>query len=219
MLYNFINIKEFLYKPGQFYEIPTFQRPYTWTKEDAELFIEDLENIHSHTEKEHYFGSIICDQYGSKSEIIDGQQRATTVLLMITALYHIFEDHPDRTTETYHNPSVVRNHFLYNEDSQLEKNRIKLRTVTVDNLIFEKIFKREALTPNEKSSRLNTVYQYFYDYFKNKPDSTSYIDDLKRFRVIDLTIQPGVDDDSQRIFESINSTGAKLVASDLIRNE
>lgn len=66
------NIKLFLYTPNKFFEIPNFQRPYSWTADNVQMFLDDLEEV-KRGDKKHYFGSIVYINDGDRSIIIDGQ--------------------------------------------------------------------------------------------------------------------------------------------------
>ncbi len=208
------NINTFLYTPGKYFVIPDFQRPYSWDKINITSFIEDLESVML-GKKKHYFGSIVYINEGNNSTIIDGQQRATTVLLMLTALYHIAIDRPSSSTIT---SEEIKEKYLFNRHDYSENaNRIKLKTVTTDNTIFEHIFNRTELTENNKDSRLYQAYSHFYEYFKDRNDLKKYVDVLENFEVVTIALDAS-DDNPQRIFESINSTGKPLTDGDKIRN-
>lgn len=225
------NIHDFLYTPGASYVVPIFQRPYSWTVDNAKDFLADLEAVHENPEKEHYFGSVVTGSERFDADIIDGQQRVTTTLLMLTAIYHIGLKFPDKLSLDHYKTDDINEKFLFNPNARdgIEQNRIKLRTVTVDDEIFEKIYRlytkenntlqtADDLTAVEKSSRLYLVYRYFYDYFKNKPELSAYVKALERFLIVQILIDTTNGDDAQRIFESINSTGEPLSNGDKIRN-
>lgn len=208
------NINTFLYTPGKYFVIPDFQRPYSWDKANIISFIEDLESVML-GDKKHYFGSIVYINEGNNSTIIDGQQRATTVLLMLTVLYHIASDKPESSSIS---AEEIKEKYLYNRHSYSENaNRIKLKTVTTDNEIFEHIFSRTELDENGKNSRLFQAYLLFYEYFKERTNLKKYVDVLENFEVVTIALDAS-DDNPQRIFESINSTGKPLTDGDKIRN-
>lgn len=214
MKVNHDNILTFVYTPGKYFIIPDFQRPYSWDKANIDSFIEDLELVMLRNKK-HYFGSIVFINEGNNnSTIIDGQQRATTVLLMLTALYHIATDRPSSSTIT---AEEIKEKYLYNKHDYSENvNRIKLRTVTTDNAIFEQIFER-SFTENSKDSKLYQAYDHFYKYFEERNDLKKYVDVLENFEVVTIALDSS-DDNPQKIFESINSTGKPLTDGDKIRN-
>lgn len=206
------NIKRFLYTPNKYFEIPDFQRPYSWEEGNVKAFLSDLNSARK-TKRNHYFGSIVYVSNGRESTIIDGQQRATTALLMITAIYHLILEDPSKSTMP---ADQIKKEFLINEFGDVA-NRIKLRTVTVDDKIFKKIFELDVKNKADKESRLFRAYEMFYEHFQNKDELDTYIDTLEKFEIVDICLEAS-DDNPQRIFESINSTGSPLTDGDKIRN-
>jgi len=167
--------------------------------------------------KKHYFGSVVYVNDGDSSIVIDGQQRATSVLLMITAIYHLAEEHPEKSAMF---ADHIKDDYLYNKYAKrygTEENRIKLRAVTTDNEIFEKIFSKAQLTDREKDSKLYKAYTFFYDYFRDRNELHTYIDALEDFEIVTIILDKD-DDNPQKVFESINSTGKALTDGDKIRN-
>lgn len=209
------DIKEFLYTPGRFFKIPDFQRPYSWDKANILNFLDDLEQV-IETNRKHFFGSIVYINEGdNNSTIIDGQQRATTVLLMLTAIYHILLDSPERGD--IHAEEILENYLFNSKDYYKEKNRIKLRTVTTDDIIFKEIFERKEFSPNSRDSKLYQAYEVFYNYFKERSGLEEYVNKLSNFEIVKIILESS-DDNPQKVFESINSTGKPLTDGDKIRN-
>src|SRR5690606_37039700 len=89
------NILHFIYKSTQFFQIPDFQRPYTWDAAIVEAFLNDLEHVRK-SSRNHYFGTIVYVPEADHFTVIDGQQRLTTTLLMLVAIYHILREHPEK---------------------------------------------------------------------------------------------------------------------------
>lgn len=210
------NIKDFLYTPNKYFVIPDFQRPYSWEKSNVDSFLADVESV-LNKDKVHFFGSVVYIIENNDSVIIDGQQRSTTVLLMLTALYHIVLEHSEKCSIP---AEQIKKEYLYNEFAARkgdEENRIKLRTVTTDNEIFEYIFENNDLSEKHKESKLYRVYYQFYNYFLEKENLERYIDILDRFEIVTIALDTG-DDNPQEVFESINSTGKPLSDGDKIRN-
>ena len=211
------DIKGFIYTPGKHFLIPEFQRPYSWEIDNIKTFLADLEELNE-TTKNHYFGTVVYVNDTSDmnaSAIIDGQQRVTTTLLMIMAIYHHAKENPD----TCEMPAGdISNNYLFNSSEySKEENRIKLRTVTTDNVIFEKLYEQKELTSEEKQNKLFKAYTYFYEYFESRQNLEKYIMNLSRFKIMSIALDAS-DDNPQRVFESINSTGKPLTDGDKIRN-
>jgi uncharacterized protein with ParB-like and HNH nuclease domain len=158
-------MKKFLYTPGMFFEIPEFQRPYSWQANNVQEFLSDLEEC-IEKQKKHYFGTVVqvedTDSTYSNA-IIDGQQRVTTSLLMIAAIYHLAKKDPTLIENPETTVEKIEYQYLINKD--LDNNRVKLRTVTTDNQILQRIFDvngdESRLTLKERQSNLFQVYSEF----------------------------------------------------------
>jgi len=198
------SIADFLSRKNVTFKIPEFQRPYAWDTDNVNTLIEDLEYTVSNNTK-HYFGSVVYSDSDTENEftIIDGQQRVTTVILLITALFHILKD------------ENIKTRFL----TANYTNKIKLRTVTTDNSYLIAILnnKQEELGAKFRKHKLWNTYALFRDYLKNKENLVKYLDGLYRFEIVDVHLQRD-DDSPNKVFESINSTGRPLSAGDKIRN-
>lgn len=205
------------------FKIPEFQRPYSWGPNNAKEFLDDLEECVNNPDRNHYFGTVFYTTDSNKknvSTVIDGQQRITTVMLMIMAIYHLIDKNPELgkggdDPHEYYTCDGISDEFLY--DSEFSK--VKLRTVAYDDSIFEDIYKTggDHLSKLEKRSNLWQVYKAFYNYFETKEGLNKYINALDCFHIIKLGLDHE-DDKPQRVFESINSTGKPLTDGDKIRN-
>ena len=214
-------IQKILNASETYYEIPNFQRPYAWQTANANEFLLDLEDSVA-KKKNHYFGTVVLVEDTASSysvAIIDGQQRVTTSLLMVTAIYHLVKKDPSLIDNPETTPELIRDRYLFN--ANIDKNKVKLRTVTTDNQILQHIFDKDGeesrLDARERLSNIYQVYSTFKKYFSNKKGLDKYIDGLRLFEVISITLN-GSDDNPQRVFESINSTGKPLTDGDKIRN-
>jgi uncharacterized protein with ParB-like and HNH nuclease domain len=198
------SIAEFLSRNDATFKIPEFQRPYAWDTDNVNTFIEDLEYTVSKKTK-HYFGSVVYSDSDTENEftIIDGQQRVTTVILLITALFHILKD------------NNIKTKYLTANNT----NKIKLRTVTTDNSILDAILnnKLDELGATHRKHKLWNTYALFRDHLKTKANVIDYLDGLFRFEIVDVHLEQN-DDSPNKVFESINSTGRPLSAGDKIRN-
>lgn len=214
-------IQKILNASETYYEIPNFQRPYAWQTANANEFLADLEESVA-KRKNHYFGTVVLVEDTASSysvAIIDGQQRVTTSLLLVTAIYHLVKKDPTLIDNPETTPELIRDRYLFN--ANIDKNKVKLRTVTTDNQILQHIFDKDGeesrLEPRERTSNIYQVYSTFRKYFSNKKGLDTYIDGLRLFEVISITLNNN-DDSPQRVFESINSTGKPLTDGDKIRN-
>lgn len=208
------NILHFIYRSTQYFQIPDFQRPYTWNAEIVGAFLNDVEHVRK-SSRNHYFGTVVYVPEADHFTVIDGQQRLTTTLLMLVAIYHILREHPEKSTIT---AQQIKDQYLYDQYGAPEKDRkILLRTVTTDNIVFKKLFEGQILTVDEAANRQKKTYDQFRRYFLQCDHLETYIRALERFEIITVAIDSN-DDNPQLIFESINSTGAPLSSGDKIRN-
>ncbi len=211
-------VEDFLYTPNKSFTIPEFQRPYSWRTENVREFLADLEETIAE-DKSHYFGTVVfvLDNIDSSS-IIDGQQRVTTSLLMVMSIYHLLKSDSELSKDPVITADTVRENYLINRNNS---SRVKLRTVTTDDTILQKIFDSDGdvskITPSEKQSNLYQAYSEFRNYFTGKDNLDRYITGLGRFEIVTIALDTR-DDNPQRVFESINSTGKPLTDGDKIRN-
>ncbi|MCY3804513.1 MAG: DUF262 domain-containing protein [Candidatus Saccharibacteria bacterium] len=209
------DIYDFIYTPGKWFKIPDFQRPYSWHRENSKIFLEDLETVLT-SKKTHFFGSVVYETQGDESIIIDGQQRITTISLMIMAIYHLLEEDSSLTSPDL-SADEIRERFLWNDRHTGDnKSRVKLRGIVNDARIFQQIYDKNV-DDDGKQSEIYKVYRFFIDYFKDKTNLDRYIKALKDFKIVKVVLDPR-DDQPQKIFESINATGKELDNGDKIRN-
>lgn len=217
-------IQKILNASETYYEIPNFQRPYAWQSANAIEFLADLEDCVK-LNRNHYFGTVVLvEDTTSKYSIavIDGQQRVTTALLMVTAIYHLVKSDPSLIEDRETTPDLIRNRYLFN--ANIDKNKVKLRTVTTNNQILQRIFdvdgdeeRLKKLDPRAHLDNIYQVYATFRKYFSKRTALDKYIEGLRLFEVISITLNSN-DDSPQRVFETINSTGKPLTDGDKIRN-
>jgi uncharacterized protein with ParB-like and HNH nuclease domain len=194
------NIQKILNASETYYEVPNFQRPYAWQASNANEFLSDLEeSVAKH--KNHYFGTVVLVEDTASAysvAIIDGQQRVTTSLLMVAAIYHLVKKDPSLIENSETTPELIRDRYLFN--ANIDKNKVKLRTVTTDNQILQRIFdvdgdeeRLKKLDSRAHLSNLYQVYSNFRKYFSTRKNLDSYIEGLKLFEVISITLN-GNDD-------------------------
>ena len=199
--------------------IPPFQRNYTWSKEQCNELFEDIINA-INKNKSHYIGNIVYyigrNNTASFSEyiLIDGQQRITSILLLLCAL-------KNQLSEEDYDKKIIEKKYLLNE-YDAEKLRVKLKQTDNDDEIFEKLILGNNLLEEEKKSNLYVNYNFFIDKLNEYRDNISLKDiynAIGNLDIVDLNLQIENDLEAvQKIFEKINSTGKPLSPADLIRN-
>lgn len=198
--------------------IPVYQRPYSWKKDNCIQLMKDLKDVIYSNFESHFFGSIVfvSQNNGACEEhtIIDGQQRITTVSLLLLALRNYVLLHPE--LEINVNPNKITNAYLTDEYSNNEK-KLKLKLVQGDDEAYDNLVENNS--PIENTS-ITANYNYFYGEIEKM--TPHEIEDLNnaigKLDIVSISLQPQNGDDPQLIFDSLNSTGQKLEPSDKIRN-
>ena len=210
-------INRLLRQHTRYFKIPIFQRPFSWHKSNADTLVEDLAELVADKTKEHYFGCVVYQANGDECIVIDGQQRITTILLMITAIYHLIKDDAGLGADNMP-ASRIKDEYLANryEEDDTGRERLKLRGNTDDNDIFQKIYRQE-ISSDIMRSNLYRVYSFFAEHFKNNPKPWQYLEVLERLMIVEIQLDRD-NDSAQQIFESINAKGESLTEADKIRN-
>ncbi|WP_252895332.1 DUF262 domain-containing protein [Fructilactobacillus florum] len=203
----------FLKNDNVILEIPVFQRHYEWSTDQCETLFADLEQIVD-SQKEHFFGTIVYVSYREinvkeTKQMIDGQQRLTTLMLLICALRNSDKQLSDQCDQ-----------YLLN--SRLSDNeRVKLKSVERDRMAFMSIVQeRSAEIQSESNSKLVANYRLFCHRVSQSTFSArTLLDALRQLIIVNIELTLGPDSENPEVvFESLNSTGLSLSATDLIRN-
>lgn len=208
---------EYMEGAGKRYVIPVYQRKYDWKEENCRQLYEDLKKIVRDNRDSHFFGSIVSSVIGNGASteyhIIDGQQRLTTVSLLLLAIRNLIRQKKVSTQEDRLDDQI-NDRFLVSPWAR-EDDRIKLRPVKGDREALAKLFGEEE--DYDPASNLTLNYRFFCDQLVKEEVS---VDDLYaaigKLEIISITLDQG--DNAQLIFESLNSTGLALTEGDKIRN-
>lgn len=199
--------------------IPVYQRTYSWEQEQCRRLWNDIVEMQEQNRTGHFVGSIvnIAEQAMptgvQKFMIIDGQQRMTTLTLLLIALRDYGFQHPEDTSI---NPKGINGMCLQNDYAAGEE-KYKMLLTQTDKDILIKLIEHSPLD-GIKSSRLIDNYKFFAAKIAEKKLSTAKIQEgVAKLQIVNITLDRVVDD-AQLIFESLNSTGMDLSQSDLIRN-
>ncbi len=208
-----VNVLDFISGRNKVFIIPPFQRNYDWSIQECEELFDDLLQAYKNN-KSHYLGNVVYylgQNSGASFQeyiLVDGQQRVTTILLLLCAMRDLSED--DEICQS------IDADYLTNR-TQNEKYRIRLKQTAYDSDCFVSI-----INGKQTSIKNNTVINY--EYFKKRiKDSNVSIKDLyntlTKFEIVDVNLQINNDlGKVQTVFEKINSTGKRLEPADLIRN-
>jgi hypothetical protein len=187
-------------------DIPFFQRAYVWEESQWERLIEDLETV-TRTRTPHFMGSVILKQQqtdtsntvGDVRTLIDGQQRLTTLTILLKVLCLKTEDL-----------------LSFDRQFKIAKNAISIQHNRSDIEAYNSIMNLDALENVEakENDNISKAYKYFKDNLEpSKIDFDAVCDGLI-FVGIDLS----ADEDEQQIFDTINSLGVRLTTAELLKN-
>lgn len=196
--------------------IPLYQRNYDWKIDNCKQLFQDLMKLHNSNRKSHFFGSIVSSiKAGSEDRfIIDGQQRITTVSLMLIAMVNGYKEGLLEADDKKLVEKIFKRYLV--DEYQEEERKVKLKPIKKDMQAFDALL----YLPKEKyikESNVTRNYDFFYDEIQKcglKLDDL--FDCIKKLEVINIKLEDG--DDAQLIFESLNSTGLDLSEADKIRN-
>ena len=199
------------------YIIPVYQRKYDWKLENCRQLYSDLKKIMLEERSSHFFGSIVSSvvPVGSRLEyhIIDGQQRLTTVTLLLLAMRNLIAQQK-LVSQSGRLDEQIAQRFLISPWAAAD-DQIKLRPVKGDREALARLFGAEE--DFDPASNLTHNYRFFCDMLLKESIS---IDELYaaigKLEIISITLDH--DDNAQLIFESLNSTGLALEEGDKIRN-
>ena len=197
--------------------IPVYQRNYDWLQDNCDQLLSDLVKLIHSGRTSHFFGSIVTSVAGTGFSrlVIDGQQRLTTISLLLLAGIKAVNDglleisNESRKDEAY-------DLFLNAKYCNSER-KIKLVPIENDRIAYDKIFNAEDEL--DEDSKITRNFRHFYDKLTRKPQQLTFdnlLDAVEHLQIISIELD--ADDDAQLIFESLNSTGLALTEADKIRN-
>lgn len=211
---------DFLKKSPQFI-IPIYQRTYSWSEKECLQLWEDILRTGSNDKiTAHFVGSIVYVEKGLYSVssqspllVIDGQQRLTTVSLIIEALARALGE--SEPIEGF-SAKKMRNYFLLNPLEEGEK-KYKLILSQTDKTTLTSLLDQNSY-PKDFSVRVKANFDFFTEKIaEEKNNLFAVCKGLAKLIIVDISLNRD-QDNPQLIFESLNSTGRELSQADLIRN-
>lgn len=198
------------------YLIPVYQRLYSWEQAQCSRLWLDIVTMQKENKEGHFLGSIVCIAEKTsptgvqKYMVIDGQQRLTTLTLILIAL----RDSVSADSEI--KPEKLNLSFLINQFETGDE-KYKLLLTEEDKDILISLVEKKPILEGTQSKLLN-AYKYFKDQIaKQEIDPQLLFEATGKLQIVIITLERE-HDDPQAIFESLNSTGKELSQSDLIRN-
>ncbi|MDR1180936.1 MAG: DUF262 and DUF1524 domain-containing protein [Bacteroidales bacterium] len=203
------------------FTIPIYQRTYSWQQKQCEQLFDDIIRIGGEeSELYHFIGSVVYFKPDTspitsvpKLLVIDGQQRLTTVSLLLLAITRFMQQNEQSQIidETW---EAIQETYLINKHKK-DTSKYKLLLTKHDKETFVKLIDDIALSAND-SKRIIENYNFFKGKIHAGNIQTIY-HGIKKLSIVDVILERGKDN-PQLIFESLNSTGLDLSQADLIRN-
>ncbi|MFQ3537115.1 MAG: DUF262 domain-containing protein [Aggregatilineales bacterium] len=198
------------------YVVPLFQRPYSWKKDEWAVLWRDLLDLCENEEpKYHFIGSLVTMPTTSVPEgiskylLIDGQQRLTTIFILLTLLRDLAEKQKSNQLADEINDTLIVNRFKKDLDY------FKLLPTQQDRAAFQGLIRGTG--PDPKSG-LVACYKYFERVIRKHRADITKLKNVITSRLSVVSIVLDDDDNPHLVFESLNAKGRPLTQSDLIRN-
>ncbi|MCX7873019.1 MAG: DUF262 domain-containing protein [Caldimicrobium sp.] len=204
-------------------KIPFFQRTYVWTEDNWEELLNELLNESRET---NFLGAIILKQIPTASgepkqlEVIDGQQRLTTLSILLKALFDTLSDETKRYCE-----GDVMSILKYRKDFTSPDYELRIEHSHVDSAAYKAVMENTSSDfiqqIDNNSHLILRCYKYFYQRLKEMSE------EKKRFllnRLLDpenkmlVVIDLEEKDDEQLIFDTLNTAGVRLTVTEIVKN-
>lgn len=194
--------------------IPVYQRNYDWGQRQCQQLLDDLVDVIQEGRPKHFFGAVVGQPEGSwRWVVIDGQQRLTTVSLLMLALADLLDEGVLKSADE-DRANLIRKTFLL-LDEATNTPRFKLKPVKNDARAYGSLF--GPTSEHIDTSSVTANYRFFLEEIpKLRIDVDQLWSAIERLEVMHLDLESH--DDAQRIFESLNSTGLALSEADKVRN-
>ena len=216
--------------------IPIYQRDYAWEEEEIDSFLEDVEDIYNGAEDSHFFGQIVVhfDEGRSVYNIIDGQQRISTAVLLVNNIQKIAEEYEEhiisqegrgKLSNKFRNVASIG--LQYIKDIELNEYNLKTR-----NSFFEMVLNEKEDVNDYKHNKVNKkikncdskLKKYIEDKIECKNELESKCDVLDSIQKIILHkfvviyLETSEIEKAFIIFETLNAMGKSLETAEILKN-
>ena len=194
--------------------VPIYQRPYSWRNEHCKQLWDDIVACATGKRDKHFFGSTVRVPDASGMIVIDGQQRITTISLLMLAIRAALVSGEKTATRGGSTKDWILNEFLLERCYPPRMDALKLLLVHGDADAYASLMENPKTAPD---CNLRKNYEFFLGCVREAKFSIDeLLNGIEKLTVIDISIDPA--DNPQLVFESINSTGLDLTEGDKVRN-
>ena len=210
-------ISDLIEKNQRIFKIPVYQRNYDWGTEQCQKLFDDVIKAYQN-EKKHFLGTFVYirgevdNSTLTEVLVIDGQQRLTTLYILLKALYDFAKD--EKINSIYNEIEE----YIYNRRCP-EEFKIKLKPIQTDNVQLQKLMENK-FEDMSLTSNITRNYNFFMELISKVKnfELSDILCGMKKLEMVEIILDKSDGDEPQIIFESINSTGLELNLADLIRN-
>jgi uncharacterized protein with ParB-like and HNH nuclease domain/predicted transport protein len=216
------NFLKFLTKSDQL-EVPIYQRTYSWTRSECLQLWNDIVRAAHDDVSGHFIGSVVYIDTGiyqvtaaNAIEVIDGQQRLTTISLLLLAISRAMEADGDGSVGMAR--KLVKDYLLQDDDAGPgDEGRYKLLLTKTDRHNFMRLIDGREVNASEAPRLIETLNLFEEQLRRTTLSLEGVLAGLGKLLIVDIALEKD-HDNPQLIFESLNSTGLDLSQADLIRN-
>ena len=206
-----VQISQFLSQQGTKFIIPVYQRNYDWKHKQCQQLLRDIQDVNSG--QPYFIGSIVHKSVSNLTNIrelviIDGQQRITTLILLLYVIAEIFETNKDDRYQQ------IWDFYIQNRYDNSEI-KLKLKPIDSDFKVLVDLINnnRDAI---KTGNRLLENYLFFKENILSYEEAKKIYNNFNNLTIVEIALDEN--DNPQKIFQSLNSTGLELSQADLIRN-
>lgn len=212
-----VDVSELFEGSSQF-TVPDYQREYSWGDDQLGELWDDITAL-IRSRDNHYLGSIIIIKKSGdeikKRELVDGQQRLTTISIILTVIRDYFESEEDHDFDDV--PELVDD-FLFTKSNVTGDKHQKLRLNKYHNAAFEKVLDGFSNSVDDDSP-IKEAYDYYWEKIDRiRPEK---VEEIRREIIQSISlveIECGSEANAFRLFESVNNRGLDLSPVDLVKN-
>lgn len=237
-----------IFEQNFLFEVPKYQRYYAWEGEQIEDYIADFDKMlcakKQDKDVQHFFGGVVCVAQAiagsnrQQREIIDGQQRITTTILLIAAIFKEYEKIKCSASDEEHKDLIESRVKKLEEKYLSYKDEINRRPMIVDKLVlseaddvfFRSIIKGSSMLPSREShSKMLTAYKKLVKYVEKelnvltnddqKLDFLASVEDIIHNNCCIIFIDTKTKKDAFILFQVLNDRGTGLTVGDLLKSK
>lgn len=219
---NLVNVGQVFGNNQILYKIPILQRKYVWQDEDVENLLKDIEESMLKDNQSRYFigGMVFSRDGGERLLVIDGQQRLTTLLLLISAVREYFENkNKEELSDNY--SKMIWTSFIEPNTGDFKK-QFFLELHHNDDYILKKLFQSDDIDNTNLSvsqQNLKTAKEVCENYFQKQDEE--FVKKFMAYLSLKVYVVRTIAADQStafQIFETLNDRGARLEPEDLLKN-